>query len=171
MSAAWTLWKSMSTCRALTSRKRRHHLQSQKGQRPLGQPLPGGKRRRENPTPRTSKRRKRKSLRQRRRLPQGRRKTQHRRNPPQGAVARRKLWYANHALLPIPRSRSLSSQEESEDEDEITEIEPPKKRGRTAALRYDPSFHLPEAPIWLLVRHLNIIFFQSTGNDHEEGTG
>ena len=131
MNAAWTLWKWTST---LTSRRLRP--QNRRERQPPGRPLPGERRRLKNLNLRTTKRR---NLHQGRLPPERRRsqrrKIHHQRNHPQGAVARRKLWYVNSAHRCLPLAQPLQEESEEEDDD-IEEIELPKKKGRTAVLRY-----------------------------------
>jgi len=146
MSAAWTLWKWM-----LTPTWRRCHPQNQKGRQPPELPPPGERRRCKTLSPRTTRR---KNLHQRR-LPPERRKHQRRKsrrqgNHPQGVAAQRKSWYVDFARCYPPLAQLL--QEESEDEDDdLEEIEPPKKKGRTAVLRYGSKIQPPECTPYLSV--------------------
>ena len=80
------------------------------------------------------------------------RNRQRQRNHPQGAAAQRELWYVNFARRYPPLSQKL--QEESEDDDDdIEEIEPRKKKGRTAVLRYSSiKFQPPELTAHLIFR-------------------
>ena len=154
MSAAWTLWKWMLTP---TSRWK-SHLRNQKGRRPPERRPQKERRKCKNPSLKTTRRR---NLRQGR-LPaeqrrNQRRKNQRQRNRPQGAAAQRKLWYVDLARRYPPLIQP--SQEESEGEDDdIEEIEPPKKKGRAAVLRYGSiKFQPPALTAHLIFRRPNSI--------------